>query len=144
MYVLFALIGFAIGRIGCFINWCCFGILTDLPWGIQVWDYLPVHPTQIYEIIFVLILFGLFFNYRNTSFLKKIGNTSLSIIASYSLFRALIIEPLRYGIGTEDGFLRITLLLAIFLSAALILALRNDLFTKLKNYIFLIKVKKAV
>jgi phosphatidylglycerol---prolipoprotein diacylglyceryl transferase len=62
-------IGFAIGRIGCFLAGCCFGRPTALPWGMQylpgsepfsrqvslgliqpnALSTLPVHPTQLYE-----------------------------------------------------------------------------------------------
>lgn len=60
-------------RVGCLINGCCFGKPTNLPWGIsyplgsQVHFYqiqagislfpVPVHPTQIYEMIFALAAF---------------------------------------------------------------------------------------
>ena len=35
------MIGLAFGRIGCFLNGCCFGKPTDLPWGIRFpyWSY---------------------------------------------------------------------------------------------------------
>ena len=62
-------LGYAVYRIGCFINGCCFGTVTDLPWGttfgvnseafaVQVeagliaanaLQTLPVHPTQLYH-----------------------------------------------------------------------------------------------
>lgn len=49
-------LGHAIGRIGCFLNGCCFG--REVPWGI----YFPshqanLHPTQIYESIGLLAVF---------------------------------------------------------------------------------------
>jgi phosphatidylglycerol:prolipoprotein diacylglycerol transferase len=70
-------LGIALGRIGCFLNGCCYGDLCTLPWGVafphdsppwreQVamgliaassrWS-LPVHPTQLYSAIdgFVLL-----------------------------------------------------------------------------------------
>lgn len=65
-------IGIAVSRIGCFLNGCCFGIYTDLPWGVtfppgspanplpiagngfsslfQSFASMPVHPTQLYEL----------------------------------------------------------------------------------------------
>ncbi len=49
-------IGIAIGRIGCFLNGCCFGTAANLPWGV-VYKGLLRHPVQIYESIFC---FGLF------------------------------------------------------------------------------------
>lgn len=45
------------GRIGCFLNGCCFGSPTDLPWQVQfpLLDH-PVHPTQLYEATFCFLL----------------------------------------------------------------------------------------
>lgn len=62
-------LGYAVYRIGCFINGCCFGIPTDLPWGVtfgpgteafasqvaqglissEAARTLSVHPTQLYH-----------------------------------------------------------------------------------------------
>jgi phosphatidylglycerol:prolipoprotein diacylglycerol transferase len=62
-------LGYAVYRIGCFMNGCCFGIPTDLPWGVSYapgteafaaqvaagWidshaaHSLAVHPTQLYH-----------------------------------------------------------------------------------------------
>jgi phosphatidylglycerol:prolipoprotein diacylglycerol transferase len=71
-------IGLALGRIGCFLNGCCYGGPTDLPWGVSFPPgsppyvdqmargalpsvepppfSLPVHPTQIYSAITALLL----------------------------------------------------------------------------------------
>lgn len=65
-------------RIGCFMAGCCFGHVTDLPWGVgfpmfspahwtQIRDgqvnifqsSLPVHPTQLYELLAVLACGGI-------------------------------------------------------------------------------------
>jgi len=49
------ILGLGIGRIGCFVNGCCYGAPTDLPWGVAAPYTLPhgvvchVHPTQLYE-----------------------------------------------------------------------------------------------
>lgn len=45
------------GRIGCFLNGCCFGEVTEVPWSVQFpfLDY-RVHPTQLYEAIFCFLL----------------------------------------------------------------------------------------
>lgn len=59
---LFALplgVGTAIGRIGCFLTGLAdhtYGAPTMLPWGVDFGDGVPRHPTQIYEIIFLLTL----------------------------------------------------------------------------------------
>ena len=54
----------AFGRIGCFLNGCCYGTPTNLPWAVQ-FPFLkdPVHPTQIYFSLFDFILF-VFLAYR--------------------------------------------------------------------------------
>lgn len=55
-------------RIGCFLNGCCFGIPTNLPWGVhfpkgsfadQAGLDCPIHPTQLYSSLFGLLLFFL-------------------------------------------------------------------------------------
>ena len=50
-------LGIAIGRIGCVLRGCCYGVATDLPWGVNFGDGIMRHPTQIYELIFTLGLF---------------------------------------------------------------------------------------
>lgn len=45
------------GRIGCFLNGCCYGIRTTLPWGIHFrFTEEPVHPVQLYESIYCFTL----------------------------------------------------------------------------------------
>jgi phosphatidylglycerol:prolipoprotein diacylglycerol transferase len=59
---LFALpltLAIAIGRIGCFLAGLSdrtYGVPTALPWGVDFGDGIHRHPTQIYEIIFLLPL----------------------------------------------------------------------------------------
>jgi phosphatidylglycerol:prolipoprotein diacylglycerol transferase len=49
----------AITRIGCFLNGCCAGSPTDLPWGVVYpRELVRYHPTQLYE---SAGMFGLFF-----------------------------------------------------------------------------------
>jgi phosphatidylglycerol---prolipoprotein diacylglyceryl transferase len=45
-------IALAIGRWGCFVNGCCAGEPTSLPWCVDFGDGVCRHPTQIYESIF--------------------------------------------------------------------------------------------
>ena len=55
--------GHALGRLGCFSAGCCYGGPTDAPWGV-VFSHpeslaplgIPLHPTQIYEALFVTAL----------------------------------------------------------------------------------------
>ena len=63
-------LGHAIGRLGCLMAGCCYGRPTDLPWGITFTNTLAaanvgtpleiaLHPTQIYEAIAELAIFGI-------------------------------------------------------------------------------------
>lgn len=52
-------VGIAIGRIGCFLTGLAddtYGSRTSLPWGIDFGDGVRRHPTQLYEILFLLLL----------------------------------------------------------------------------------------
>jgi phosphatidylglycerol:prolipoprotein diacylglycerol transferase len=60
-------VGHGIGRLGCFAAGCCYGISTDLPWGVVYTNTysgtlvgvplnIPLHPTQLYEAATNLIL----------------------------------------------------------------------------------------
>ncbi|MEO0140586.1 MAG: prolipoprotein diacylglyceryl transferase family protein [candidate division WOR-3 bacterium] len=51
-----------LGRIGCFLNGCCFGRPTSLPWAVRFpLSVYRVHPTQLYEAGLVLVfLFAVF------------------------------------------------------------------------------------
>jgi phosphatidylglycerol:prolipoprotein diacylglycerol transferase len=66
-------LGIAVGRIGCLFNGCCFGTPTDLPWGIRFpegcaayaqFGSASLHPTQIYELLAQLVLFGVIHTLR--------------------------------------------------------------------------------
>ena len=45
-------LGYGLGRLGCFLNGCCFGKLCELPWAVEFhYPGLPAnlrHPTQLY------------------------------------------------------------------------------------------------
>lgn len=55
-------LAYAIARIGCFLNGCCYGIACDLPWAVTFPQYgphppppVPIHPTQLYACIGTLV-----------------------------------------------------------------------------------------
>jgi prolipoprotein diacylglyceryltransferase len=53
------LFGMAVGRVGCFLTGLedhTYGIATSLPWGIDFGDGFHRHPTQLYDIIFLVLL----------------------------------------------------------------------------------------
>jgi phosphatidylglycerol:prolipoprotein diacylglycerol transferase len=46
-------VSLAIGRLACFVGGCCYGCLTQLPWGVDfLGDGVARHPTQLYEAAF--------------------------------------------------------------------------------------------
>ncbi|MBN2463931.1 MAG: prolipoprotein diacylglyceryl transferase [Dehalococcoidia bacterium] len=83
-----AILGQAIGRIGCFINGCCYGLPTSLPWGVVYTNpdsYGPaeaVQPTQIYHLLWNLIGFGILWSLRRR--LKPQGSLFLLYLAVYA------------------------------------------------------------
>jgi len=52
-------LGLGLGRVGCFLNGCCYGRPSSLPWAISGRGGTSVHPTQLYETIACLVLFAL-------------------------------------------------------------------------------------
>jgi phosphatidylglycerol---prolipoprotein diacylglyceryl transferase len=91
---LFALplcLGIAVGRIGCFLAGLAddtYGKPTSLPWGVNFGDGLPRHPTQLYEIIFLLLL-ATFLSSRQA---RPHANGSIfrTFLAAYLTFRLAI------------------------------------------------------
>jgi prolipoprotein diacylglyceryltransferase len=52
-------VGIAVGRIGCFLTGLddnTYGLPTSLPWAVDFGDGVPRHPTQLYEIAFLLLV----------------------------------------------------------------------------------------
>jgi phosphatidylglycerol:prolipoprotein diacylglycerol transferase len=83
----------ALGRLGCLLKGCCYGKKCDLPWAIYYQDpfskaptNIPLHPSQVYEIIgLIIISIALFINNRKP--LKK-GLKSWKIyLFSYAFLR---------------------------------------------------------
>ncbi len=49
--------GFAVMKIGCFLNGCCSGISSSLPWAVRFpFQNTSVHPVQLYESGLAMIL----------------------------------------------------------------------------------------
>ena len=65
-------LGLAFGRIGCTLAGCCYGKPTTVPWAIVFSDpaslaplHIPLHPTQPYESLAGLAIFGILFATRD-------------------------------------------------------------------------------
>ena len=57
------LLALVIGRIGCFLEGLddgTFGVAYSLPWAIDFGDGIRRHPTQLYELLFALLLHSQF------------------------------------------------------------------------------------
>jgi phosphatidylglycerol:prolipoprotein diacylglycerol transferase len=98
-------IGFVITRFGCLFGGCCYGTETNLPWALQYGaDFkvfqlqaahlqipassalsLPMHPTQIYDMLFCLVICLLVFLTRKIW--KATGSRFLFVILCYAISR---------------------------------------------------------
>ena len=119
-----------VGRIGCTINGCCYGTTCSLPWAI-VYRHpdslailgIAVHPTQVYEIIYLLIMFGVALWLRG--WLKPDGSLFLAYLSLYSLWR-LGIDFLREGTPFLLGLHQAQVIAIIVLAITIpLLALRT-------------------
>lgn len=112
-------IGQFFGRLGCLAAGCCWGQPTDLPWGIsfpgrsmvsgQHYDLglidsvrhasLPIHPTQLYDSLYGLLLFGALVFIRQRK--RYHGQVLVWWMLLYSLMRS--VTELFRG-DTERGY----------------------------------------
>jgi len=95
-------IGLAVTRIGCFLNGCCYGVPTTLPWGVRFPDgSIPdfvfhgqyLHPTQIYSSLYGLLLFVLL-NWMLPR--KKFTGQLVAILFMAEATFRFVIEDIRY------------------------------------------------
>jgi phosphatidylglycerol:prolipoprotein diacylglycerol transferase len=103
-----AIVGQAIGRIGCLLNGCCYGLPTSLPFGIVYTNpnsLCPLgesfQPTQIYHLLWNLIGFGILWSLRKR--LEPKGSLFLLYLAVYaagdlSIRFVRVGEPFRAGL----------------------------------------------
>ncbi|GGF21433.1 hypothetical protein GCM10011383_36350 [Hymenobacter cavernae] len=86
------LLGMGLGRVGCFLSGLedgTYGTATTLPWGLDFGDGIRRHPTNLYEILFLLALgLGLWLLERRRPLAD--GIRFRLFLASYLLFRLLV------------------------------------------------------
>ncbi|MBI4743287.1 MAG: prolipoprotein diacylglyceryl transferase [Actinobacteria bacterium] len=92
-------IGAAVGRLGCFFNGCCYGKPATIPWAIHFFD-TNRHPTQIYEFLMNLSIFGILWFLRKR--ITEKGFLFLIYLIIYSIAR-FCIEFLRVTIPVVFG-----------------------------------------
>lgn len=93
-------VGMAIGRIGCFLAGLddhTYGVTTTLPWGVDFGDGIPRHPTQLYEIAFLLAWATLV--QLASARLPLPGDRFRAFMIGYLAFRLLVdaIKPVLYA-----------------------------------------------
>lgn len=89
-------LGYGFGRIGCFLNGCCYGLESNLPWALPVSmaDDVLRHPVQLYALLGALIIFIVLKLLRPIR--PFVGFLLVSLFALYGLLR-FITEFFRYG-----------------------------------------------
>jgi phosphatidylglycerol---prolipoprotein diacylglyceryl transferase len=128
-------LGVALGRIGCFLNGCCYGDRCSLPWAVRFpqksspWvdhvDHgwiaetasrsLPIHPTQLYSAIDGFLLLALLTAYYPLR--KRDGEVMALLMVVYPVSRFLI-ERLR----DDDGVFLLGMTISQAISVAIFAA----------------------
>ncbi len=99
-------IGYAVARVGCFLNGCCYGHECTLPWAVTFPQSatggapaFPAHPTQLYSVIgtlgFTLPVLLLLTPWLRKPFDRFLGFLVLSSITRY------VVEIFRRGASGE-------------------------------------------
>ena len=114
----------AIGRIGCFLTGCCYGIATKLPIGVNFGDGIKRIPTQLIELVFCLILFAYLF-YKQKKKKDLIPGILFKELVLYYLSFRFLIEFIR---ATEKNilFLSIYQIICIFGVIFIIIKIRKE------------------
>lgn len=88
-------LGFGIGRIGCFLNGCCYGKPTSVPWAVVFHDPasfgpigIPIHPTQLYLSASGFIAFFLLLKLKKR--IKVEGGLFALFLVFYSIWTFII------------------------------------------------------
>jgi phosphatidylglycerol:prolipoprotein diacylglycerol transferase len=139
------LVGLALGRIGCFLNGCCYGGPCDLPWavrfppesppwldqaargllpaapaaGARPWS-LPVHPAQLYASIDAAILAA--FAVCSTPLFRRDGAVFALVLTLHPISR-LLLEAIRVdeppALGTPFSISQLVSLVLLALAGGL-------------------------
>jgi phosphatidylglycerol:prolipoprotein diacylglycerol transferase len=139
------LLGLAIGRVGCFLNGCCFGGPCDLPWAVRFppdsppwldqaargllpapvsgqpapWS-LPVHPAQLYAALDAALLAALAIAF--TPVARRRGAVFALVLTLHPISRMLL-EAIRIdeppALGTVLSISQLVSLVLLALAAAL-------------------------
>lgn len=95
-FIPYVALGTVFGRLGCFLAGCCHGVPTDLPWGIAINNPasitrplgIPLHPTQVYQLLVNLITFIIL--YKASRHKKFEGQLMLIFGLTYPVGRSIV------------------------------------------------------
>jgi phosphatidylglycerol---prolipoprotein diacylglyceryl transferase len=89
-------LGYAFGRIGCFLNGCCYGKESTVPWAlpINMADTVLRHPVQLYAALGGVIIFIILKKLRPRR--PFVGFLLLALFALYGVLR-FTVEFFRYS-----------------------------------------------
>lgn len=98
-------LGIVVGRIGCFLAGLhddTYGLPTTLPWGLDLGDGVPRHPSPLYEIAFLLAL-GALLQHQHARLAPVPGLQFKLFLLAYLLWRLVgdALKPVRepYALG---------------------------------------------
>ncbi|HHV61874.1 MAG TPA: prolipoprotein diacylglyceryl transferase [Firmicutes bacterium] len=83
-------LGYSIARVGCFLNGCCYGLASNLPWAIAcaAGDVTRRHPTQIYAALGSLAIFAILMRMRDHK--RFPGYLMFLYVGLYSILRFVV------------------------------------------------------
>ncbi len=110
-------LAYAIGRVGCFLVGDDYGVPSNLPWAIAFPKGLPpttvpVHPTQLYEIIIMLAVFSFIWSIRKK---EKPFGWLFSVYLIFAGLERFLIEFIRSTTQSPIPGLSVAQLMAIAL-----------------------------
>ena len=116
-FILPLVAGTVIGRIGCFLAGLhdgTYGTPTSLPWGVDFGDGINRHPTQVYDMLFALVMGALLWH-RRATLARHAGLAFKLYLASYLAWRLLVdaIKPVPYAYAFGWSGIQLVCLLAL-------------------------------
>ncbi len=132
-------IGYAITRIGCFLNGCCFGAPTTSALGVHFHFAgeadIARHPTQLYSAALSLFIFAILLAVRSR--LRRPGHLALLYVIIYSVGRfgiehfrrgasAVVYQPLAPLTYAQVGSIAIVVAAGVWMALDTIVARRRE------------------
>jgi len=97
-------VGQALGRVGCFMAGCCYGAPSSLPWAVTFTNpeslcpiKEPLHPSQLYEALLLLGVFGILYWLRTRKrFQGQLMLTYFTLAGAVRFGTEFVRNPLDY------------------------------------------------